>query len=49
MKGIVKCGIDYDSTLPTSTLHQYLTEKLSQHPGDGIAMVLLIVHYYFLF
>ena len=41
-KGIFKCKFDYDSTLPNTTFHQYLTEKLGQHPGDGIAMVLLM-------
>ena len=41
LKGVLKCKIDYDANVKAATLHQFMIEKLTQHPGDRIAMVLV--------
>lgn len=38
--GVLKCTIGNDAKVPEATLHQFIIEKLTQHPGCGIAMVL---------
>ena len=39
MKGVLKCKIDYDGNIKAATFHQFIIEKLTQYPGDRVAMV----------